>query len=120
MAEETLAFYPLIVAVMIAAGYDALTGAAVILLGAGIGVLGSTINPFATGIASGFADISISDGIWLSIIMLVVGLAIGIFCVMRYAERVRPDPSKSLVFAKKEANEAEFLSAETRPRNSEP
>jgi uncharacterized ion transporter superfamily protein YfcC len=48
MAEESLAFYLLIVTVMIAAGYDALTGAALIMLGAGIGVIGSTINPFAT------------------------------------------------------------------------
>ena len=53
MAEESLAFYVLIVTVMIAAGYDALAGAALLLLGCGIGVLGSTINPFATGIASG-------------------------------------------------------------------
>ena len=53
MAEESLAFYVLIITVMIAAGYDALTGALVILLGCGIGVLGSTVNPFATGIASG-------------------------------------------------------------------
>src|SRR5262249_33395383 len=73
MAEETLAFYPLIVTVMIAAGYDALTGAAVIMLGAGIGVLGSTVNPFATGIASGFAGVSISDGLLLRIVMLVIG-----------------------------------------------
>ena len=58
MAEESLAFYVLIITVMIAAGYDALVGALVILLGAGIGVLGSTVNPFATGIASGFADVS--------------------------------------------------------------
>src|SRR5213078_4416340 len=50
MAEESLAFYTLVIAVMIAAGYDALTGAAVVLLGCGIGTLGSTINPFATGI----------------------------------------------------------------------
>ena len=54
MAEESLAFYSLVIAVMIAAGYDALTGAAVVLLGCGIGTFGSTINPFATGIASGF------------------------------------------------------------------
>ena len=40
MAEESLAFYVLIITVMIAAGYDALTGALVILLGCGIGVLG--------------------------------------------------------------------------------
>ena len=52
MAEESLAFYALIITVMIAAGYDALTGASVVLLGCGIGTLGSTINPFATGIAS--------------------------------------------------------------------
>ena len=64
MAEESLAFYVLIITVMIAAGYDALVGASVILLlGCGIGALGSTVNPFATGIASGFADISLSDGL---------------------------------------------------------
>ena len=75
MAEESLAFYTLVIAVMIAAGYDALTGAAIVLLGCGIGTLGSTINPFATGIASGFAGISISDGFLSRLIILVVGLA---------------------------------------------
>src|SRR5215204_5192547 len=112
MAEETLAFYPLIVTVMIAAGYDALVGASVLLLGAGIGVLGSTVNPFATGIASGFAGVSIAEGIVLRVFILVVGLIIGIFYVMRYAERVRTDPSKSLVFAQKADNEARFLSGQ--------
>ena len=112
MAEETLAFYPLIITVMIAAGYDALSAVAVILLGAGIGVLGSTVNPFATGIASGFADVSIGDGLPLRLVILVVGLALGIFFVMRYAERVKKDPSKSLIFAQKEDNEARFLTGQ--------
>jgi len=112
MAEETLAFYPLIVTVMIAAGYDALTGAAVIMLGAGIGVLGSTVNPFATGIASGFAGVSISDGIWMRIVVLIAGLGIGIFFMMRYAEKVKVDPSKSLVYVQKEENEKFFLASQ--------
>jgi|SwirhisoilCB2_FD_contig_123_22259_length_3704_multi_5_in_2_out_2_2 uncharacterized ion transporter superfamily protein YfcC len=112
MAEETLAFYPLIITVMIAAGYDALSAVAVILLGAGIGVLGSTVNPFATGIASGFADVSIGDGLPLRLVILVIGLALGIFFVMRYAERVKKDPSKSLIFAQKEENEARFLTGQ--------
>ena len=94
MAEESLAFYALVIAVMIAAGYDALTGAAIVLLGCGIGTLGSTINPFATGIASGFAGIPISDGLLSRLIILVVGLAIGIFFVMRYADRVKKDPTQ--------------------------
>ena len=108
MAEESLAFYTLVIAVMIAAGYDALTGAAVVLLGCGIGTLGSTINPFATGIASGFAGISISEGLLSRLVILVLGLALGIFFVMRYAERVKKDPGKSAVRDMREANAAHF------------
>ena len=104
MAEESLAFYSLVIAVMIAAGYDAMTGAAVVLLGCGIGTYGSTINPFATGIASGFAGVSISDGLILRLVMLVVGLAIGIFFVLRYADRVKRDPTSSVVADMREAN----------------
>src|SRR6188472_112860 len=108
MAEESLAFYPLVIAVMIAAGYDALTGAAIVLLGCGIGTLGSTINPFATGIASGFAEIPLSDGFLSRLIILLVALAIGILFVLRYADRVKKDPASSLVYDMKEANEEQF------------
>jgi uncharacterized ion transporter superfamily protein YfcC len=110
MAEESLAFYALVITVLIAAGYDALTGAAVVLLGCGIGTLGSTINPFATGIASGFAGVSISDGLVGRLVILIVGLAIGIFFVLRYADRVKADPSKSVVHDLKAENEARFRS----------
>jgi uncharacterized ion transporter superfamily protein YfcC len=109
MAEESLAFYGLIIAVMIAAGYDAFTGVAIVMLGAGIGVLASTVNPFATGIASGFAGISIADGLVSRIIILVVGTIIGIIFVTRYADKVKKDPSKSLVYDQKEDNEKRFL-----------
>jgi uncharacterized ion transporter superfamily protein YfcC len=112
MAEESLAFYALVITVMIAAGYDALTGAAIVLLGCGIGVLGSTINPFATGIASGFAGTSISDGLIGRLVILIPSLAIGIFFVMRYAERVRRDPMKSMVSDMKADNEAHFRAQE--------
>jgi uncharacterized ion transporter superfamily protein YfcC len=110
MAEESLAFYALVITVMIAAGYDALTGAAVVLLGCGIGVIGSTINPFATGIASGIAGIPLSDGLIGRIVILVIGLAIGIFFVLRYADRIKADPSRSVVFDQKADNEERFRS----------
>jgi uncharacterized ion transporter superfamily protein YfcC len=109
MAEETLAFYGLIVAVMIAAGYDALVGVAVVMLGAGIGTLASTINPFATGIASAFAGTTVGDGMVSRVIILVIGTLIGIWFVNRYADKVKKDPTKSLVFDQKEANEKYFL-----------
>jgi uncharacterized ion transporter superfamily protein YfcC len=52
MAEETIAFYIISLPVMIATGYDAVTGVAVIVIGARRGVLGSTVLAFATVIAS--------------------------------------------------------------------
>jgi uncharacterized ion transporter superfamily protein YfcC len=109
MAEETLAFYALIITVMIAAGYDALTGVAIVMLGAGIGTLASTVNPFATGIASGFAGLSVAEGLPGRLVILVGGTIIGIVFVTRYAERVRKDPTKSLVYDQKAENEEYFL-----------
>lgn len=108
MAEESLAFFALVITVMITAGYDALTGAAIVLLGCGIGTLGSTINPFATGIASGFADVPLSEGLPGRLVILVVGLGIGIFFVTRYAERVRRDPALSVVHDLRAEIEAQF------------
>src|SRR5918993_1220234 len=95
MAEESLAFY-------------ALVGAAVLLLGCGIGTLGSTLNPFATGIASGFAGTSISEGLIGRLVILLIGLAIGIWFVLRYADRVKRDPAASVVHDMKADNEARF------------
>jgi uncharacterized ion transporter superfamily protein YfcC len=109
MAEESLAFYPLIIAALIAVGYDALTGVALVLLGAGIGVIGSTINPFATGIASGIAGIPLAEGIAYRIVILVAGLVAGIWWVRRYAGRVHKDASRSMIAEMKEANEKHFL-----------
>lgn len=113
MAEETLAFYVLLIPVMIAAGYDAVVAVAVILLGAGIGVLGSTINAFATVIASDAAGVTFADGMVLRLIILGLCWLVTVAFVMRYAARVKADPSKSLVFDKKASNEAHFLAGKT-------
>ena len=108
MAEETIAFYPLVLPIMVAAGYDALTGVAVILLGAGAGVIGSTVNPFATGIAAGFAGVSLGQGIVLRLLILFAMLAISIWFVMTYAQRVWDNPDLSLVADMRAKNTAHF------------
>lgn len=100
MAEETLGFYAIVVPLMLKLGYDRMVAASVILLGAGIGTLGSTINPFATGVASGAADVSIGDGIVLRLAMYLVLTAVTIAFVVRYAKKVQADPSRSLVRGK--------------------
>ncbi len=109
MAEETLAFYTIVIPIMIAAGYDTVTGVAIILIGAAMGVLGSTVNAFATVIAADAAGVPFTDGIVLRLIILGVGWLICVAYVMRYAEKVRRDPANSIVADRREANEAHFL-----------
>ena len=95
MAEESLAFYVLVITVMIAAGYDSLVGAAVLMLGCGIGIIGSTINPFSTGIASGLRGRRHRcQGLIGRLVISRVGTAIGIWLVMRYAASVKADPER--------------------------
>ena len=109
MAEETLPFYMLLIPVVIAAGFDSVTGVAIVMLGAGIGVLGSTVNPFATVIASDAAGISFTDGMYLRLAILVMGFVITCGYVMRYAKKVRQNPELSMVADQKESNEEFFL-----------
>lgn len=102
MAEETIAFYALVTAVMVSTGFDSLTAASTILLGSTSGVLGSTVNPF---VVSSATDALITVGIDVNnTIVIVVGLiswlvtyVMGAYFVMRYAKKVKADNSKSLL-----------------------
>jgi uncharacterized ion transporter superfamily protein YfcC len=109
MAEESLPFYTLLVPVMMAARFDPLVAAATVLLGAGIGTLGSTINPFATVIAANAAGIPFTHGIGLRVAILIIGWLICVIWVMRYARKVRRDPSLSVVADQCDSNRAHFL-----------
>lgn len=95
-AEETLGFYGLLVPMMLALGYDRLVAVGAAILGAGVGVLCSTVNPFATGVASSAAGISLGDGIGLRFLMWIVLTTVTVLYVIRYARRVQKDPSKSI------------------------
>ena len=91
-----MAFFPLLIPVFLAAGYDAVTAISVILLGAGAGVISSTVNPFATGIAAGFAGVSLGEGILLRLIQWVVFEGAAIWYVMAYAAKVKRQPALSV------------------------
>ncbi|MBR3689477.1 MAG: YfcC family protein [Eggerthellaceae bacterium] len=102
MCEETVPFYLLIAATMVAAGFDSVVGAAVVLLGAGCGVLGSTVNPFAIGAAvdalSG-TGLEINQGIVIALgaILWLSTLGLSIVFVMRYAKKVKADKGSTIL-----------------------
>jgi uncharacterized ion transporter superfamily protein YfcC len=104
MAEETLAFYPILVPVFLAAGYDRLVPLAVIFIGSTMGTMASTTNPFSTIIASDAAGINWTVGIESRIAMLVIGTTACIIYIIRYGNKVRKDPTASFLHGKKGKN----------------
>lgn len=97
MAEESLVFYPLLVPLFLAAGYDLLVPLAVIFGGVCVGGISCFSNPFATIIASNAAGVNWKDGLVERIILFVIYTAVVTWYILRYANRVRRDPSVSLV-----------------------
>lgn len=101
MLEETVGFYAILAVAMVAAGMDTIVASAIVLLGAGTGVLGSTINPFAVGAAIDAlpAGTAINQGIiiGLGVVLWLTSLAIAIFFVMRYARKVKKEKGSTIL-----------------------
>ena len=107
-ADETLGFYALIIPLMLTLGYDRMVVAGMIIASATVGAMASTVNPFSIGVASEFAGVGIGDGIGLRWIGWFVLTAITIAYVVRYAQRIKAQPERSLVgFPPEDAAEIE-------------
>ena len=98
MAEEALVFYAVLVPVFIAAGYDLLIPVIVIFGGTQLGTLSSFTNPFSTIIASNAAGINWSDGLGERLVMFALTTVVTIWYTVRYAQKIKKDPTKSLVY----------------------
>ena len=111
MCEETVPFYALLAATMMAAGFDPMVGAATVLLGAGCGCLGSTVNPFAVGAAVDAltgVDIAVNQSIIIGLgaVLWIVTTAMSIVFVMSYAKKVKADKG-STILSMQELKDAE-------------
>ncbi|WP_159651173.1 YfcC family protein [Vibrio atypicus] len=109
MAEESLAFYGLLIPIFMTARFDPMVAVAVIFVGTGVGTLGSTINPFGTVIASNAASVDFISGIELRFAILAIALVVSIAYVMRYAKKVQNNPELSLLANLRKENEKHFL-----------
>ena len=101
MLEETVGFYVLLAATMVAAGMDTLVGSAIVLLGAGSGVLGSTVNPFAVGVAVSSlpSGVTANQGliIFTGLLLWLTTLIISIVFVLNYAKKVKDDKGSTFL-----------------------
>lgn len=98
MSAEVMAFVPIGIAIARSLGYDAVTGTAMVMLGAASGFTAGLLNPFNVGIAQSIAEIPLFSGMWLRVILLVILLAVTSAYIIRYAKKVKKDPSLSFSY----------------------
>ncbi|PEL13937.1 YfcC family protein [Bacillus sp. AFS017336] len=93
MAEETLAYIPLLIPLALALGFDTITGTAIVLVGASSGFTTAIMNPFTVGIAQGIAELPTFSGIGFRLILFVIVYLVSVLFVYRYAMKVLKNPT---------------------------
>ena len=93
MAEETLVYIGILVPLAIALRFDAITGFAIVSLGASVGFSAAVMNPFTVGVAQGIAELPTFSGIGLRLALLATLYITAVWYVWRYAKKVRNNPS---------------------------
>lgn len=114
MSEESLGFYMVVIPLMVAAGFDTFTSLMIVLLGAGVGVMGSTVNPFLitvaiNGINESGSTLNSGDGLIWRMISWVILTSITIAFVMIYAKKVKKNSSVSITFSTHKEDKEYFL-----------
>lgn len=98
IAEEALIFIPMVVPLCLALGFDSITGTAIVLVGAGAGFAGGMLNPYTVGVAHGITGLPMFSGIGFRFIVFAVLITVSIIYVMRYAKKVKLNPTVSLMY----------------------
>ena len=99
MAEECIPFAMIMVPFVIALGYDSIVAVTVTYVASQVGNAVSWMSPFSVAVAQGIAGVPVLSGATFRLVMwVVVSLAADAF-MMVYAERVRKNPQKSVVYA---------------------
>lgn len=93
MAEETLAYIPLLIPLTLALGFDVITGTAIVLLGASAGFTTAVMNPFTVGVAQGIAELPLFSGMGYRLVLFVIVYLVSVIFVYRYAMKVKRNPA---------------------------
>lgn len=103
LEEEAVAFYPILVPVFLAMGYDSIICVGAIFLAGSMGTTMSTINPFSVVIASNAAGIVFTEGLWWRVAGCIVGGVVVCAHLYWYARKIKRDPSSSYTWEDRES-----------------
>lgn len=114
MSEEALIYVPILVPLAVALGFDVLTGAAIVLIGASVGFTTAVMNPFTVGIAQGIAGLPLFSGIAYRIVLFVVIYGVAVAFVYRHAMKVKKNPSLGFFGKYKRDGKNDFIHSDVK------
>lgn len=97
-AELSLVYIPVIMPLIIALGYDSITAAAIALCGTVVGFTAGVLNPINTGLGQKLSGLPVFSGIGLRLIVFAITVTAAILFIIRYARKIKKDPTRSLVY----------------------
>ena len=97
MWELSVVIIPMVVPLVLALGYDVVVGAGIVMLAACAGFGAAMTNPLFTAIAQKLAELPIYSALWYRAICFIVILMLCYFYLMRYAARIKKDPSRRIL-----------------------
>ena len=101
--EEVYGLISVFMGITVALGYDAVVGGPVVYVGVATGFAAAITNPFSVGIAQSIAELPISSGLWYRVVIFLVFQSASVWYVMRYAKRVKADPTRSIIYGEQAA-----------------
>ena len=107
--NQFIAFAPIVVMITMAMGLDSIVGAAIILLGGCVGFSTGTLNPSTTLVAQEIAELPPYSGIGYRIVCFAVFLIVTNIYLIRYATKIRRDPTLSPMYELDKDNEMKHL-----------
>lgn len=98
MGEECLAFSMIIIPIVVALGYDSITGIFITYIATQVGFATSWMNPFGVAIAQGVSGIPVLSGTPFRLVMWAFFTTLGILYTIRYAKKIEKDPTQSIAY----------------------
>ena len=97
-AQQIIPLIPLGVSLALGLGYDRMVGFHIIQTASWVGFAAAILNPFTIGIAHELAGLPLFSGWGYRVVCYVIFMVITLVFIVRYAEKVKKDPTKSVLY----------------------